>query len=122
MGVVFSHVFEVDSNFFEISILNNYTIVLENISHRVNEYGFLLSTTERSEKRNVAIRVYKKTMSVVEEWIHENRPPYIRWDTGFDDSRISLYDRIGKKLDRLGYMVVKNPDDPSFYYAYRIKK
>lgn len=113
--------FEVGGKLYNVYIRTDYEVILELVSTNLNKAGYEIEGDIRVDIANKhnAIRIYKRVIAAVEKWLYLYRPPYIKWSAGGDISRVSLYDRMGKRLDKAGYVLVKDPDDPNYYYAYK---
>lgn len=98
---------------YEVS-LKRTTLSLDNMREPVDEYNRFPTDPK------VAIAVYKAVVGEVSNWVHESKPPMVKWSAGLDKSRISLYKRLGRKIESLGYKMEHNPSNPNFFIAYRI--
>jgi hypothetical protein len=88
-----------------VEVHSDYTIVLYSTNLYLDEalYERMVGTDRVETSPRAALRVFREVEKFLIEFIHEKNPPYLRYDTGGDETRKPLYARLAKKFEKHGY-------------------
>ena len=104
--------FMVDGVEFHLSVSTANTIALSQPFPMHDEWGSEMSGSETTNENRGALRVIRKTLRCVTDYVFDHRPSITKINAGGDDKKFQLYVRIANKwrsrLSQAGYVLLIN--------------
>lgn len=112
---------KVANNLFELLVTEAYEVILNRLTVGLDELKFPMLGTERDEMEpHAGARVYHIALRDGLNWVRKVKPPMLCFGIGGDLSRSSLYGRIARRLEKIGYQCASI--DQQHFYCYREEK
>ncbi len=104
--------FTVDGVDYELMVSRANVITLSQPFPMLDEFGDEMSGTETTNENRGTLRVIRKTIRCVTDYIFDHRPSITKVSAGGDKKKFALYARIAEKwqlrLNKAGYVLLIN--------------